>query len=104
MYLNKARNEGLWTVLAYHGIKLKHIDAPVTAELIDYLQTYSGVEYLRLWSEFGNVGLNNDGGLASRFHRVLQLHSTSPQGAEHLACVSMIVYTHVRDGKQYLST
>ncbi|KAE9403823.1 hypothetical protein BT96DRAFT_1016674 [Gymnopus androsaceus JB14] len=63
-------NEGLWAVLGHYRIKLKHIYAPVTAELIDYLQTYSGVESLRLYG-------TADGVLAQRFCGVLRLHTAS---------------------------
>ncbi|KAE9396220.1 hypothetical protein BT96DRAFT_1021489 [Gymnopus androsaceus JB14] len=37
------------SVLGHHGARLKHLYAPVTAELVDYIETYSGIEYLRLY-------------------------------------------------------
>ncbi|KAE9403825.1 hypothetical protein BT96DRAFT_973460 [Gymnopus androsaceus JB14] len=64
-------DEGLWAILGHYRIKLRHIHAPVTAELIDYLQTYSGVENLRLY------GTVVDEVLVHRFRDVLHLHATS---------------------------
>ncbi|KAE9396209.1 hypothetical protein BT96DRAFT_118007 [Gymnopus androsaceus JB14] len=64
-------SKGLWDVLGHHEIRLKHLYAPVTGELVDYLVSYSGIEYLRL---YGPV----DDSLAHRFHeRVLRRHATS---------------------------
>ena len=52
---------GLWVVLGSYGTRLKHIYAPVSDELVHYIETYSGIEYLRLY------GTAYDS-LAHRFH------------------------------------
>lgn len=65
-----AINGGLWGVLGHHGVRLKHLYAPVSSELIDYIQTYSGIEYLRLY------GIADDA-LARRFHVCLRPHMGS---------------------------
>ncbi|KAE9389890.1 hypothetical protein BT96DRAFT_365238 [Gymnopus androsaceus JB14] len=72
-------NDGVWAVLGHYRVKLKHIYAPVTAELIDYLQTYSGVENLRL---YGTV----DAGLAQRLDDDFALACNFTKSAEHLSC------------------
>ncbi|KAE9401859.1 hypothetical protein BT96DRAFT_1017955 [Gymnopus androsaceus JB14] len=62
---------GLWAVLGHYRTRLKHLYAPVTPELVDYLQTYSGIEYLRLYGAADDV-------LSHRFHdNVLRLHAAS---------------------------